>query len=179
MRLEPVDVIGFSAGGFIAAEMVGGATRDLLAAWCWSRRWGSSPNEGEIMDIFAAHGSPSFTVDRRRSRRHPRFAQDLRRQMTPEQFEAFEDARAETARIGWEPFMHNPSLPHLLRGVKTPTLLVWGTRDEVVPRGCVDAYEDAIANRPGRSDRRRRPSSGNRELGRVRAARQELPGEIN
>ena len=47
--------------------------------------------------------------------------------MTAEQFEAFEDARAETARLGWEPYMHNPSLPHLLRGNKTPTLLVWGT----------------------------------------------------
>jgi hypothetical protein len=35
--------------------------------------------------------------------------------MTPEQFEAFEDARAETARLGWEPYMHNPSLPYLLK----------------------------------------------------------------
>ena len=64
--------------------------------------------------------------------------------MTPEQFEAFEDARAETARLGWEPYMHNPSLPHLLDGVKVPTLLVWGTRDGVVPRGCIDGYENAL-----------------------------------
>ena len=64
--------------------------------------------------------------------------------MTPEQFEAFEEARAESARIGWEPYMHNPALPHLLRGTKTPTLLVWGTRDRVVPRGCIDAYKKAI-----------------------------------
>ena len=40
--------------------------------------------------------------------------------------------------------MHNPSLPHLLRGTKTPTLLVWGTADKVVPRGCIDAYKKAI-----------------------------------
>ena len=40
--------------------------------------------------------------------------------------------------------MHNPALPYLLRGTKTPTLLVWGTRDRVVPRGCVDAYKHAI-----------------------------------
>jgi pimeloyl-ACP methyl ester carboxylesterase len=66
--------------------------------------------------------------------------------MTPAQFEAFEDARAETARLGWEPYMHNPSLPHLLYGVKTPTLLVWGTRDNVVPRGCIDAYRQALVN---------------------------------
>ena len=66
--------------------------------------------------------------------------------MTPEQFEAFEDARAETARLGWEPFMHNPSLGHLLEGVQgLPTLLVWGQQDAVVPRGCITAYQKAIA----------------------------------
>ena len=35
--------------------------------------------------------------------------------MTVEQFERLEDARAETARLGWEPFMFNPSLRHHLR----------------------------------------------------------------
>jgi pimeloyl-ACP methyl ester carboxylesterase len=41
--------------------------------------------------------------------------------------------------------MHNPSLPHLLRGSKVPTLLVWGTADKVVPRGCIDGYKQAIS----------------------------------
>jgi pimeloyl-ACP methyl ester carboxylesterase len=65
--------------------------------------------------------------------------------MTPEQFEAFEDARAETARIGWEPYMHNPSLPYLLKGVRQlPTLLIRGQKDAVVPEGCIAAYQQAI-----------------------------------
>ena len=59
----------------------------------------------------------------------PEFMKVYGGHMTPEQFEAFEDARSETARIGWEPYMHNPSLPYLLRGVKIPTLLIWGTHD--------------------------------------------------
>jgi pimeloyl-ACP methyl ester carboxylesterase len=66
--------------------------------------------------------------------------------MTPQQFEAFEDARTETARIGWEPYMHNPSLSYLLEGVKKlPTLLVWGTKDAIVPKGCIKAYQKALA----------------------------------
>jgi len=66
--------------------------------------------------------------------------------MTPEQFEAFEDARAETSRLGWEPYMHNPSLGYLLKGVRNlPTLLIWGTRDAIVPRGCITAYQQALA----------------------------------
>jgi phosphoribosylformylglycinamidine cyclo-ligase len=61
------------------------------------------------------------------------------------QFELFEDARSETARLGWEPFMYNPSLGHLLEGVtQLPTLLIWGEEDAVVPRGCIDAYQKAI-----------------------------------
>ena len=74
----------------------------------------------------------------------PEFAKIYGGEMTPEQFEAFEDARAECARIGWEPYMHNPSLPHLLQGLKTPTLLVWGSSDRVVPGGCIDAYKRVI-----------------------------------
>ena len=65
--------------------------------------------------------------------------------MTPEQFERFEDARTETARLGWEPFMYNPSLGYLLEGVQhVPTLLVWGQADAVVPRGCIEAYQKAL-----------------------------------
>jgi len=44
--------------------------------------------------------------------------------MTPEQFEALEDARSKTARIGGEPSRHTPHLPHRLYGVTTPMLLV-------------------------------------------------------
>ena len=42
--------------------------------------------------------------------------------------------------------MHNPSLSYLLEGVKNlPTLLVWGTKDTIVPWGCIEAYQKAIA----------------------------------
>jgi pimeloyl-ACP methyl ester carboxylesterase len=105
---------------------------------------GIKPAEGEIKDIFpitirshlrATVADPAGT---------PEFAKLYGGEMTPAQFEAFEDARAETARLGWEPYMHDPALPHLLRGNKTPTLLVWGTKDGVIPRGCIDAYRQAI-----------------------------------
>ena len=41
--------------------------------------------------------------------------------------------------------MHNPSLGYLLRGVHDlPTLLLRGQEDAVVPRGCIEAYQQAI-----------------------------------
>ena len=118
MKLDPVDVIGFSAGGFIAAEMAAADPR-IFSRMVLVAPMGIKPSEGEIKDIFpitirthlrATVADPAGT---------PEFAKLYGGEMTPAQFEAFEDARAETARIGWEPYMHDPALPHLLRGNKT------------------------------------------------------------
>ena len=63
----------------------------------------------------------------------------------PEQFELWEDARAQTARLAWQPYMHNPSLTHLLEAVDTlPTLLVWGKQDRVVPLNAGEIYNKSI-----------------------------------
>ena len=142
-RLDPVDVIGFSAGGFIAAEMAA-ADPKIFSHMVLVAPMGIKPNEGEILDFFALTIRHHLRVTAAEPDKTPEFAHIYGGEMTPAQFEAFEDARAETARIGWEPFMHNPSLPYLLRGLTTPTLLIRGAHDSVVPRGCIDEYHKAI-----------------------------------
>jgi pimeloyl-ACP methyl ester carboxylesterase len=143
MHLDPIDVIGFSAGGFIAAEMVA-ADPKIFSKMVLVAPMGIKPEHGEIMDIFPITMRTHLRATVADPFNTPEFTKLYGGEMTPEQFEAFELARTESSRIGWEPYMHNPSLPHLLRGTKTPTLLVWGTRDKVVPRGCIDAYKAAI-----------------------------------
>jgi pimeloyl-ACP methyl ester carboxylesterase len=140
----PIDVIGFSAGGFIAAEMAAADPR-IFSRMVLVAPMGIKPSSGEIMDIFAVTVRNHLLATVADPANTPEFMKVYGGPMTPEQFEAFEDARSETARIGWEPFMHNPSLPCLLRGVKIPTLLIWGTHDAIVPHGCIDAYRAAIA----------------------------------
>lgn len=144
MKLDPIDVIGFSAGGFIAAEMAA-ADPDIFSHMVLVAPMGIKPAAGEIFDFFAVTVRRHLMATVADPASTPEYAKIYGGQMTPDRFEAFEDARSETARIGWEPFMHNPSLPHLLRGARTPTLLVWGSHDKVVPRGCIDAYRDSIA----------------------------------
>ena len=62
----------------------------------------------------------------------PDFTKLFGGEQTPEQYEAWEEARAETARLAWEPYMFNPSLPHLLEGIDgLPTLLLWGKQDPI------------------------------------------------
>jgi pimeloyl-ACP methyl ester carboxylesterase len=141
----PLDVIGFSAGGYVAAEMAAAAP-EIFKSVTLVAPLGCRPLEGEIFDFLAVtvRTHVAATVSRVDA---PEFAQIYGGGMSPEQFELFEDARAETARIGWEPFMFNPSLPHHLEGLgQLPALLVWGDEDLIAPKGCVDAYDRAIPN---------------------------------
>lgn len=138
-------VIGFSAGAYIAAEMAAGCP-SVFSRMVLVGPLGLRPTEGEIFDFLAVtiRTHVAATVSRIDA---PEFAQIYGGDMTPEQFELFEDARAETARLGWEPFMFNPSLGPLLGGAgDLPTLVVWGTDDLIAPRGCVDAYKAAMPN---------------------------------
>lgn len=138
-------VIGFSAGAYVAAEMAA-ACPEVFSRMVLVGPLGIRPTEGEIFDFLAVtiRTHVAATVSKTDA---PEFAEIYGGEMTPEQFERFEEARAETARIGWEPFMFDPSLPHLLEGIgDLPTLLVWGTADLIAPHGCIEAYEAAVPN---------------------------------
>lgn len=142
-QLTPLDVMGFSAGGYIAAEMAA-CEPQMFAHMILVAPMGLRPAEGEIFDFFAVT-IRSHLLATVADAETPEFGEIYGGEMTPEQFEAFEDARAETARLGWEPFMHNPSLGHLLEGVHgLPTLLIWGDQDAIVPKACISAYAQAI-----------------------------------
>ena len=107
------------------------------------------PGGGEIFDIFPITIRTHFRSTVKDPFKTPEFTKLYGGEMTPEQFEAFEDARAEAARIGWEPYMHNPSLPHLLHGTKTPTLLVVGCAD----KSCLAAASMPTKSDPGGAGR--------------------------
>lgn len=129
--------------GFVAAEMAAADVK-MFSHMVLVAPMGIKPEHGELLDIFplTIRSLLRLTVADTAT---PEFSKIYGGEMTPEQFEAFEDARAETARIGWEPYMYNPSLPYLLKGVTNlPTLLVWGQKDAVVPKGCITAYQRAI-----------------------------------
>lgn len=143
-KLAPVEVIGFSLGGWIAAEM---AANDpaLFSKMVLVAPAGIRPPEGEIMDLFTV---PAYTYLRRSvvNENTPEFRSLYGGGDTPEAYEAFEDARAETARLAWQPYMFNPSLPHLLESVGVPTLLAWGREDKVVPFSAASVFQKSLKN---------------------------------
>ena len=63
---------------------------------------------------------------------------------TPEQAELSENSQIMAQRLCWKQYMHNPKLIHRLRRVKSPTLVVWGRQDRLVPLAHGEAYRDAI-----------------------------------
>ncbi len=144
-HLAPIDVIGFSFGGWLAAEMAANDpaifSRIVLVAPA-----GIRPPDGEIMDMFTLPALIYLRESVRDSSRVPEYSALYDGGLSPAQYEAFEDARAETARLAWQPYMFNPSLPHLLEGtVKAPTLIVWGKEDRIVPASAAGVYNRAIA----------------------------------
>lgn len=150
-----VDVIGFSMGGWIAAEM---AAMDpgLFGRLVLVAPLGIKPAEGEILDFLALtmRRHVMATVSTNESD-EGEIAQMYGGGISPEQFMLFEAARAESSRLAWEPFMFDRTLAHRLPALGTgtgvdaggggvETLVVWGDEDKVVPRGVVDAYAEAI-----------------------------------
>ncbi len=144
MGLSPIDVIGISLGGWIAAEMAANCAhqfrRMVLVAPA-----GIRPPQGDIMDLFTVPARAYLDASVHDPESTPEFVTLYGGAATPEQFEAWEDARAEVARLAWQPYMYNPSLGPLLEGVRgLPTLVVWGREDKIVPFSAGQIYNRSM-----------------------------------
>ena len=138
--LSDVSVVGLGFGGWIAAEMATMAPRGFRRMVLVGAM-GIKPAAGEILDQALV----SY-IDYVRAGFEDQAAFD--RLFTPDpptaQLEQWDLNREMTFRIAWKPYMYNPTLPPLLGGVSTPTLIVWGREDRIVPVTCADQYARAL-----------------------------------
>ena len=140
LELGSVSLVGLGLGGWVAAEMATmspQAFRRLVLVGAM----GVKPKQGEILDqallsyiAYVRAGFEDQSVFDRLYGADP---------STP-QLEQWDLNREMTFRIAWKPFMYNPTLPHLLDGVRSPTLVVWGRGDKVVPLECGEEYARAL-----------------------------------
>lgn len=141
--LTPIDVLGFSMGGWIAAEMAANNAAQF-SHMALVAPFGVRPPSGEIRDLFATPTQNYIDASVFDAVGAPELSK-LYGVPGPKQYEMWEDARAEAARLAWVPYMFNPSLPHLLAGVKgLPTLILWGKDDRIVPASTADVFASAI-----------------------------------
>ena len=143
MGLDRVPVVGFSMGGWLAAEIAVSCPHAFERLVLVGAS-GVKPAEGEIADIFIM--SPQQIVEKSffDPGQSPEYEELYGREATPELLESRTLDREMAVRLGWKPYMHDPRLPSLLRRVRIPSLVVWGRQDAIIPLECGDLYQKAI-----------------------------------
>ena len=131
LELTEVPLVGFSLGAWIAVELAilrpPLAGKLVLVAAAGLHVPGAPIAELFIDDLdkmrqllFCDPSDPAVELAMPTSLEDPRILMWLR-------------AREATARVAWNPYLHNPRLPRHLRRVKCPTRLIWGRQDRLIP----------------------------------------------
>jgi pimeloyl-ACP methyl ester carboxylesterase len=142
LALKNVPVIGFSFGGWIAAEM---ATKDdgfiskLVLVDSFGIKTGK-PTEREIQDVWLLSPDEVMALKWHDATKGKR---DFK-SMPEDALHVVARDRESFARFGWEPYLHNPKLKHRLHRIKVPTLLVWGENDGIVTPAYGEAFRKLI-----------------------------------
>lgn len=142
---QPLPVIGFSLGGWIAAE-IATVNASLFTKMVLVGAAGLKPEEGEIWDYFVHSSKEAFARAFCDPAQAPEYARYYGKAWTPEEEIQAEQNREMAARLLWKPYMRSHTLPALLRGVATPTLVVWGREDAIIP---VDVCQRFVRAIPG------------------------------
>lgn len=142
LGLSSVTVVGLGFGGWLAAELATMRPQSFERMVLVSPM-GIQPQDDYIYDQFLVNPE---TYARQGFHNIAKFEEAYGTEPEFERLESWETMREMISRIGWKPYMYNRGLPHLLESVETPTLVVWGRQDRVVPLECGQRYVDALPN---------------------------------
>ena len=145
LGLVPVHLMGFSMGGWLAAE-IAAMCPPYLKSLVLVDAAGIKPEVGDIAEILMVSQDVVKKLRFYDPTQVPDYEALVNRQLTPEEEAVQWRNREMTSRLCWKPYFHNPALPAYLRGVKTPTLIVWGKQDAIVPLNCGELYHRALTN---------------------------------
>ncbi len=142
LGLKSVDIVGFSLGGWIAAEM---ATKDdsLMRKLVMVDAYGvkiGGPFDVDIEDMWVQHPSKVAAFkwhDAEKGKRDFPNMSDDALTIVAQNLETF-------ARYCWEPYMHNPKLKHRLHRISIPALFLWGANDGLTKPSYGKAYAGLI-----------------------------------
>ena len=144
LALGRVHVVGTSLGGWIAADMAHRYS-DKFATLTLVGAAGIRIPQVDGIDLFMRSEEQAL-----QDRFHDLVIADAvsARMLTA----ANEDVRLAnaitTARVAWNPRLHDPQLAKWLHRIQVPTAIVWGEHDRILPVAYARAFEQAI---PGAS----------------------------
>ena len=145
LGLDRYTLMGSSMGGWVAAEMAAMCQHDLKGLILVDAV-GIRPKNGEITEIFMVSAQTRQNLRFHDASQVPDYDELYARELTPEEATMAHSNQEMASRLCWNPYMHNPSLPYYLEKVATPTLIVWGREDAIVPLDCGELYQRALPN---------------------------------
>jgi pimeloyl-ACP methyl ester carboxylesterase len=140
LKIAKPALVGLGFGGWIAAEMATMAPADL-SHLVLVGAMGIKPPQGDILDLAV-----TGYIDYARAGFHDQKAFDRVYGAEPsvDQLEMWDICREMSFRIAWKPYMYSQTLPHLLKTVRSPALIVWGDDDKVVPISAGKRYLESL-----------------------------------
>jgi pimeloyl-ACP methyl ester carboxylesterase len=144
LKLGPVPVVGFSLGGWTGVELAI-LRPQLVKKLVIVNSAGIRVPEAKMGELFIDdlaklrqllffdQNDPSIPTAMPSSLDDPRIVQWLR-------------AREATARVAWNPYLHNPRLPQHLKRIECPVLVLWGRNDKLLPLGIGEYYARHLPN---------------------------------
>ena len=137
LKLQGVTLVGSSMGGWMAMEMAVRDTSRIKALVLVSPAGITAPGV-QPADIFLM---PQEEVVRRLFYNQKLAEQRLAEPVTPEAIDISLKNRHTTARLAWEPRLHDPHLPKWLHRIDVPVKIVWGREDRILPVAFLDQYK--------------------------------------
>lgn len=142
LGLDRFVLMGSSMGGWVAAEMAAMCNHQLKGLVLIDPV-GIKPQRGQIAELFMV-GPETRLKQRFYDTSQVANYEQFSKEMTPAEAAIEHSNREMASRLCWRPYMHNPNLPFYLKSVTTPTLIVWGRQDAIVPVECGDLYQQAL-----------------------------------
>ena len=140
LGLEKVNLVGTSLGGWIATELAvrdRSALRTLTLVAAAGIHVKGVP-KGDLFLWSPEQTARNLFVDQR-------FAEAMLSRALPEEEQDLMMKNAlMTAKLAWQPRLYNPHLAKWLHRIRTPTLILWGDGDRLIPPAYGSAFRDLI-----------------------------------
>jgi len=144
LKLDRVPVVGFSLGAWLGAELAihrpQRVSRLAMIAAAGIHVPGAPPAELFIDDL------DELTELLFHDTKSPGVALGMPTSMEDSRILLWIRAREATARIAWNPYLHNPRLRQHLHRIECPTLVIWGRQDKLIPLAHGECYAKEIPN---------------------------------
>ncbi len=144
LKLERVDLVGCSIGGWIGAEMATKAP-ERFARVVLVGPVGVKVGPADKLDIPDIFAMPQDDVLKLTYHDPERMRPDVAKMSDAELAVMFR-ARETLALLTWEPWMHNPKLKRRLHRIAAPALFIRGESDGLVSQSYLDAYARMLPN---------------------------------